>query len=169
MGCLSEGQKAQEERGDTGRDNKLKKKEERSWEAEKRGKTKRKRGTKSWKEWNGSSYPVWMSPSWPSGSEELWWNTHQPLKPALHTTCLNRAGSDCWHRVCGGENQVAFTGASLGLAEAVKALLEPWTSVFPDPHRACGLSLPCQNWSSFVEYGALFLPWQSGMQVLCRV
>lgn len=32
--------------------------------------------------------------------------------------------ADCWHRVGSRENWVAFTGASLGLAEAVKALPE---------------------------------------------
>lgn len=70
-------------------------------------------------------------------------------------------GTEC---VAGGSS--SFTGAaSLGLARAVKAPPDgAWTSVFPAPHRACGLSLACQNWSSFVENTA---PSQRGW-VGCR-
>ncbi|KAK1881976.1 Lipoyl synthase [Dissostichus eleginoides] len=40
-----------------------------------------------------------------------------------------------------------------------------WTSVFQDPLRACGLSLLCQNWISFVEYAmpSYRAEWDAGL------
>ncbi|CAB1416694.1 unnamed protein product [Pleuronectes platessa] len=74
--------------------------------------------------------------------------------------------AECWHRVRGGEIQVALQERLWVLDEAVKSPAGAWTLVFPDPLRACGLSLPCQNWSSFVEYIMPSpLSWRLGMQV----
>lgn len=60
MGWLRTRQRGQEERRDTGRDNKLRESQSERERQRKRGKTKR---NKRLKEWNENSHPVWMSPS----------------------------------------------------------------------------------------------------------
>jgi len=92
-----------------------------------------------------------MSLFWSSWFEELWCNTQRALTPDLHHIQLQllTVGSEC---VAGTRSKELYrTIFRSGWGSQI--LAGAWTSVFPNAQRACGLSLPCQNWSSFVEYG----------------
>lgn len=80
-----------------------------------------------------------------------WSGTHTSLWSQPFSACSNGPGwllaLSVWQ-----EKLSSFYRSIFRFGWGCQSPAGAWTTMFPDPRRACGLSLLCQNWSSFVEY-----------------
>lgn len=155
---MREGQRGQEERGDTGRDNKWKESQSER-QRKKRGKTKRMWGRKSWTSETRAAIQSRWAPLdllVPRNCSE----THTPVFEASLAPHAWMDQADCWHWVCGGSIfrfwlRLSKPCRSLDLCVS-RASQSLWpVTTLPKLELICG-----------IQYA--FLSWLSGMQV-CRV